>query len=449
MGRGAEVCGSPRAVPGASVQEQAEGFVVRQLAVEALAAVLESGVSLDVFASSSERVQKLASRDIALFRAITLAALRHKEQIDAVLAQFLARPLPRKSGIARRILEAGAAQLLFTEIPAYAIIDTSVRLAKRDRNATHFAGVVNAVLRKLASGANQDLPPPAVAPWLEARWNESYGVETTARMAAASLTQAPLDLTAKSSPEIWAEKLGGVVLPTGSIRLDPAPGTVEALPGFGEGAWWVQDVAAAVPARLFGDVTGKKVLDLCAAPGGKTLQLAASGAGVTAVDQSAARLMRLKDNLRRTHLEANMITADVLEFEPPSQFDCVLLDAPCSATGTIRRHPDLPYLKSSQQIAELAGLQRRLLDRSARFVKPGGILIYCTCSLEPEEGEAQIAGFLDSHPEYLVWPVAPSETGLEPHMITGNGFFRSRPDMAAGSSRGMDGFFAARLTRSF
>ena len=230
--------------------------------------------------------------------------------------------------------------------------------------------------------------------WLYLRWSKTYGAATAHDIAAANAREPALDVTVKSDAPAWAEKLGGRVLPTGTVRA-VAHGTVTALPGFAEGAWWVQDAAAALPARLLGDIKGLRVADLCAAPGGKTAQLVAAGANVTAIDRSPARLKRLADNLKRLSLEAELLCADVEKWTPEQPFDAVLLDAPCSATGTIRRHPDVPWLKREVDIASLAAMQRRLIDRAVASTKPGGTIVYCTCSLEPEEGEGVISGLLE------------------------------------------------------
>lgn len=414
------------------------------MAVEALAGVLNHRLAFD---DALDDTSDLEARDRSFLLAIVLTTLRHKEALDTLLSQFLAKPLPKKSGHAAAILLTAAAQLLYLDAPAYAVIDTAVTLAKRDRNAMHFAGLVNAVLRKVSAEGKARLAaiPPAVAPWLQARWEKAHGVEAARALAAASLMQAPLDITVKSDSTLWAERLGGTVLPTGTVRLEGSHPAVVELAGFADGEWWIQDASSAVPAKLLHDITGKSLLDLCAAPGGKTLQLAAMGAIVTAVDASEKRLQRVAENLARTRLSATTVCADVLNYSPAGAFDAVLLDAPCSATGTIRRHPDLPYLKSTRQIGELVTLQRNMLTRASAFVKPGGLLIYCTCSLEAEEGIGQITKFLLKRPDFEIVPIAAGEAGLEAHMITGEGYFRSLPSMAIGISRGLDGFFAARL----
>ena len=281
------------------------------------------------------------------------------------------------------------------------------------------------------------------------RLAKTYGSDTAHAIAAAHMVEPPLDLTVPKDADLWASRLGGEVLATGSVRLTGAQGAVERLAGFDAGAWWVQDAAAALPAQLLGPLAGSTVLDLCAAPGGKTLQLASAGASVTAVDISAQRLERVHDNLRRSGLAAHIIAADVLSFEPGGDYHAVLLDAPCSATGTIRRHPDLPYVKTARQAGHLVPLQARMLAKAAALVRPGGRLVYCTCSLEPAEGERQIAAFLAAHPHFAALPIAAGECGIEAAMIDAEGNLRTLPSMSIGASQGLDGFFAARLTRSF
>jgi 16S rRNA (cytosine967-C5)-methyltransferase len=294
-----------------------------------------------------------------------------------------------------------------------------------------------------------DAVPLDTPAWLFERWTRHFG-ETAARaIAVAHGHEPPLDLTVKSDAESWAQRLRGRVLPTGSIRTDTG-GLVALLPGYSEAAWWVQDAAAALPARLLRDVAGKQVADLCAAPGGKTLQLAHAGAKVTAVDRSANRLVRVRENLIRLGLHADMIAADVSEWHG-GPFDAVLVDAPCSSTGTIRRHPDVAWLKQEADIVQLTGLQRRLLDRAAALVKPGGQIVYCVCSLEPEEGEQQIEALLAREPALRRLPVEPGEIGGADEFINATGDLRTLPSHWSDPEPrmgGLDGFFAARLERA-
>jgi 16S rRNA (cytosine967-C5)-methyltransferase len=403
-------------------------------------------------AAGSADLAHLDARDRNFAFTLVLTSLRRHGEAKAVIAHFLDRPLPRKSGSAAIILHFATVQLLFLGIAPHAAIDLAVRAAKLDRNATHFANLINAVLRKIAAtGARAleglDIGRINTPQWLWQRWVRDHGEEIALRIGLAHRDEPPLDLTVKRDAEAWAERLGGIVLSTGSVRLQPGHAAVETLEGYAQGEWWVQDAAAAVPARLLGEISGQRVLDLCAAPGGKTLQLCEAGARVTALDISAARLERVRDNLKRTGLSAELVVGDALAFAPSQAYDAVLLDGPCSATGTIRRHPDLPFVKSDRQIGELAALQKRLLDKAAGFVKAGGRLIYCTCSLEPEEGEGQIPSFLARHDDFTLLPVKPGQAGLEPHFVSKEGYFRSLPFMPIGPATGLDGFFAARLLR--
>ena len=428
------------------------GLAVRKLAATALEDILQRGVALDQFIEGDAAIAGLDSRDRGFLMALVLTALRRKGEADAVIDKFLDKPLPRKSGNARMLLLLGATQLLFLDVPAHAAIDSAVHLARLDPHATHFSGLVNAVLRKIAAGGKLLLQTVDAArvntpEWLRSRWRQAYGKVEAKAIAAAHGLEPPLDISVKADAERWAEWLHGEVLPTGSIRLPPGHGAVDQLPGYDKGEWWVQDAAAAMPVLLFGSLSGKSALDLCAAPGGKTLQMCAAGATVTAVDASPQRLQRLGENLKRTRQQSEIIVSDIMRLKLPHQFDAVLLDAPCSATGTIRRHPDLPYLKSAGQIGELADLQRTMLARCASFVQPGGMLVYCTCSLEPEECELQVEHFLKGNADFELVPVAAGEAGIEAHFIDARRQLRTLPHMRIGASQTLDGFFAARLRR--
>ena len=396
------------------------------------------------------RAAMLPSRDRALLVNILLTAFRHQGEIEAVLKEFLAKPLPRKSGPARDILVLGIAQLLYLRMPPHAVIDESVRAAKGDRNALHFSGLINAVLRKATgSGAAMlsglDAALLNTPGWLVARWTAAYGAEATRLIGRAHATRPPLDLSMKHDDGVLQSLLGSEVLPNGQIRLPADHAPVTELPGYREGMWWVQDAAATIPAALLGDIQGLEIADLCAAPGGKTLQMAAKGARVTAVDISEERLGRLRSNLSRTGLHAEIRAEDVLSPGFSGQWDAVLLDAPCSATGTIRRHPELPWIRQEDQIRELTQLQRQMLQKAADLVKPGGRLVYCTCSLEPEEGERQLAWFLGWRTDFAVLPA--TLPWLPAEALRADGSVRTLPLMALGESRGMDGFFAVVLQR--
>jgi 16S rRNA (cytosine967-C5)-methyltransferase len=354
------------------------------------------------------------------------------------------------------ILLIGAAQILWLEVPDHAAVDLSVRLAQADRRAARYAGLINAVLRRVAQSRTTTLPARATRDtpeWLVKRWTKRYGAETARLIAEANGHEPALDLTVKNDARAWAEHVHGRVLPTGTVRT-LAHGAISLLPGFTEGAWWVQDAAAALPAHLFGDLNGKKAADLCAAPGGKSAQLAFAGAQVTAVDRSAVRLNRLRENLTRLSLQADTVVADALEWQPDSSnggsFDAVLLDAPCSSTGTIRRHPDVPWLKTEADIAALTSLQQRLLDRAVELLKPDATLVYCVCSLEAEEAEEQIAALLARDPRVARQPITTQDVFGHAEFLTADGDLRTLPThLPDPDSRwgGLDGFYAARLKR--
>lgn len=429
-----------------------DGLSVRRLASTALCEVLEGKRFLDEVLSTLSGVEDLSSRDRAFLHAIILNSLRHLGEIEAVLGEFLTRPLPRKSGVVRWVLIVSTAQLLYMGVAPHAVINLAVRIARQDSHGLHFSGLVNAVLRRVtvdgqAALSKLESPGLNTPSWLWKRWCSAYGSAVAAGIAAAHGSEPGLDLSVASDGIGWAERLGGTLLPGGSIRLPAAHAPVEQLPGFSQGGWWVQDAAAAIPARLFTAVQGKSVLDLCAAPGGKTMQLCAAGAKVTAVDHSPQRMERLRENLVRQGFTAQLVLSDASDLSVCSGFDCVLLDAPCSATGTLRRHPELAWIKDVGSIYSLAIAQRKLLLAAARYVRPGGELVYCTCSLEQEEGEEQVSGFLRTHRNFRVNPIMLACEGVEEDMITPQGFLRTLPCMTAGASQGMDGFFAARFTR--
>ncbi|HET7447218.1 MAG TPA: 16S rRNA (cytosine(967)-C(5))-methyltransferase RsmB [Methyloceanibacter sp.] len=441
----------------AHARDMQVGLPARRAAVELLAAVLQKKQALDdVLGRSLERgaMFDLPVRDRALARAIIAASLRRKGQLDHALFTFLERGLPDKSGTLYPILLSGAAQLIFLKTPPHAAIDLAVTLAQYDPKAKRYDKLVNAVLRRVANegeaiAGSLDAARVNTPDWLWSRWASYWGEARAHAIAEANLTEPPLDLTVKSDPALWAERLSGRVLPNDSVRLLPK-GRIESLPGYDDGAWWVQDVAASLPAKLLGDVSGQRVADLCAAPGGKTAQLVLGGASVIAVDNSKARLKLLAENLKRLRLEAELIEADATTWQPGGLFDAVLLDAPCSSTGTIRRHPDIPYVKSAKDIEALVALQARLLDNAASLVRPGGKLVYSTCSLEPEEGEAQIAAFLTRNNAFSLDPIAPGELYGQAEWIEPSGCLRTFPyelRFDVPECSGMDGFFAARLVR--
>ncbi|MGL4240175.1 MAG: RsmB/NOP family class I SAM-dependent RNA methyltransferase [Beijerinckiaceae bacterium] len=436
---------------------RADGLAARRFAVGVIEDVVRRRLPLDdqlEKLSADPAYAALPPSDRGLVRAIATGAVRRLGTIRKALAERLPKGLPPRAGRLEFVLIAAAAQIVELGTAAHAAVDTGVTLAREDAHARHFADLANAVLRRIAAerdaiAAASDLLGVDTPPWLAARWSAAWGSETAALIAAAHRHEPAIDITVKADPEAWADRLGAEVLPTGSLRLS-ARTAVRQLPGFAEGAWWVQDAAAAVPARLLGDVAGRRVLDLCAAPGGKTAQLAAAGAHVTALDRSEQRMRRLRENMERLGLAVETVVADALSYDAPP-FDDVLLDAPCSATGTIRRHPDVAWSRTLEDLHKLVALQSRLLDRAAALVAPGGRLVYATCSLEREEGEAQIAAFLKRSPGWRVEPVDAAELGGLAEWVGEGGGFRSLPchlPHAVDRMAGADGFFAARLVRA-
>lgn len=399
-------------------------------------------------------LKNLSSRDRSLARAMASTCLRHLGIIDALIDKILDRPLPKKADNIRNIIRVGITQILFLNIPSHAAVHDTVELIPEN---SKFKGLVNALLRrtdrqgpKLLDKMNQ--PRRNTPNWLWDSWSAFYGEETAKKIAEAHLFEAPLDITVKNDAKVWAEKLSATVLPTGSLRR-AAGGSITDFEGFDEGQWWVQDMSAALPAKLFGDVKGKHILDICAAPGGKTAQLAANGAKVIAVDRSKARLQRLEENMTRLNLEVTVLTADATKYKPEQPADGILLDAPCSSTGTIRRHPDVALLKNEEDVTKLVDLQSRLLDATIGQLKSGGILIYSTCSLQPEEGELQIRDFLARHPEMKRSPIKSEEVSGLTEILNTDGDIRCFPyhlqneeDEIPG---GMDGFFACRLIKQY
>ncbi len=421
----------------------------RIAAAELVVAVLDQRRALEDALENTPAFTALEGRDRAFARALATATLRRLGGIDAVLSQFLGRPLPETAAHGRAMLRIGAAQVLALGTPAHAAVSETVTAASALREARGFAKLINAVLRRVASDGpallDAQAPGADLPAWLFARWRAAYGDAQAKAIALALRDEAPLDLSGKDDAPVWAERLGGAVTPTGSVRLREA-GPVNTLPGFAEGAWWVQDAAAALPAKLLGDVRGKAVLDLCAAPGGKTLQLAAAGANVTAVDRAADRLERLEQNLARTHLGAKVVARDALKLRTKDPFDAILLDAPCTSTGTLRRHPDVAWLRRPTDIRQLAELQSQLLAAAATMLKPGAPLVYAVCSLEPEEGPGVVADALASG----LWtraPVRPGEIAGADAFLTADGDIRTLPAHWP-EIGGLDGFYAARLVRS-
>jgi 16S rRNA (cytosine967-C5)-methyltransferase len=418
------------------------GLPARRAALAILSGVLQKRRPLD---AGLDQLAGLQVRDAGFARALASETLRNMGALDAVLRKFMAKPLaPHKAGTASEILLLGACELLILKVAPHAAVDAANELAAQDSKAVHFKPLINAVLRKVAKEGEAvlsglDRERLSTPDWLWSRWTAQYGAGTARVIARAHQQAAPVDIVLKSSTATFppsVELFGGV------RRLNES-GRIDELPGFAEGDWWVQDAAATLPALLLGDVAGQSVIDLCAAPGGKTLQLAAHGAKVIAVEIDAARAERIRENLARTELNADIIQADARDFEGGAPF--VLIDAPCTATGTIRRHPDLPWIKGAADVTVSAGAAYEILESGARMVSPGGTLVFAVCSLEREEGEEQIAAFLSGHPEFSRAPITAEEIFGHADWITPDGDLRTLPCYLPG---GMDGFFAARLKRS-
>ena len=418
------------------------GLPTRKAALAIVSSVLRRRRALDF---QLEDLKSLESRDAGFARALASQTLRHLGLLDAVLREFMEKPLqPHKAGAAHEILLMGACELLVLKVAAHAAVDAANQLAAGDKKAVHFKPLINAVLRRIArEGENAlaklDAPRLCTPDWLWTRWSGQYGEETARAIAQAHLREAPVDIVIASGEAPDSEPLFG------NVRRLSADGRIEDLPGFAAGHWWVQDAAATLPVRLLGDVSGKSVIDLCAAPGGKTMQLAAAGAAVTAVEIDATRATRIRENLARTKLNATIAQSDARDFKGTAPL--VLIDAPCTATGTIRRHPDLPWIKGAADVTVSAGAAYEILEAGAAMVEAGGMLVFAVCSLEREEGEEQIAGFLATHPDFSRAPITADEIFGHSEWVTPDGDLRTLPCHLADKG-GMDGFYAARLRRS-
>ncbi|MFM8750913.1 RsmB/NOP family class I SAM-dependent RNA methyltransferase [Rhabdaerophilum sp.] len=419
------------------------GFRARLVAARAHRRVMRERRPIDEAIALETKTAPLPPADLGLVRAILTVAFRRRGTIRQALASRAATGEIAEAGPLQPLLETALAQILFMDVPDHAAVDCAVEIAKRDSEAKHYAAFANALLRRIAAEKAQilaNMPDTVDAPeWLFERWSRAYGAERAEAIARIHRQEPPVDLTifAPLSPEI-----AGRMLSTGSFRLE-TEAAIAALPGYAEGRFQVQDAAAALPARLMGAKAGMRIADLCAAPGGKTAQLAATGAAVLAVERSARRAERLRENLARLKLPAEVMVGDALTLEA-GLFDAILLDAPCSATGTIRRHPEVAWTKTLVDILALARQQRAMLESAARSLKPGGILVFATCSLEPEEGERQIEAFLSDHPQFMRRPVTVESDGVPAEMLTSAGDLRVLPCHLA-KEGGADGFFAARL----
>lgn len=450
--------GRPRTKPDNTKTDgdDAPGLAARRAAVRLLAAVVDAKTPLDGLTDGEHghpQYRALDPRDRALVRAILTTALRHRRSIGALIEARLDRPLPGNATALSHILHVGAAQMLFLDVPDSAAVDLAVSHAKADPRTRRFANLVNAILREIGRRKERALPAVLAktveAPdWFAERLVLAYGNDHARRILEMHGHEAAIDLTVKSDAQGWAERLGGIVLPTGSVRLPSVEGPISSLPGFGDGEWWVQDAAAALPARLLGDIEGKQIGDLCAAPGGKTAQLVAAGASVTAIEKVANRARRLAANLERLKLSAKIAIDDLFEHRPEELYDAVLLDAPCSSTGTVRRHPDVPWTKTPEDVIRLAALQRRMLDHAVTLVKPGGTILFCNCSLDPEEGEAMIERAVAENGRLQRDPIRAGEFPFADPFLDADGAVRTTPAGLPTDQpvlAGLDGFYAVRL----
>ncbi|SLN65209.1 Ribosomal RNA small subunit methyltransferase B [Pseudoruegeria aquimaris] len=422
-----------------------QGIAARRAALRLLDGVLDEQRLLSEMGGEAGPMGRLPAPERARAQRLATETLRHLERADKLLGPHLRK---RPALPVHNILRLGTYEICADGAAPHGVINALVEIARKGRHSQHQAGMINAVLRRIAEAGPEAwaaLPPPKMPKWLRKQMVADYGKQAVEAMEAAHANGAPLDLSLKADAPEWAERLGGTRLPTGSLRLAEA-GQVSALPGYAEGAWWVQDAAAALPVKVLAPQAGEKVLDLCAAPGGKTMQLAAAGAEVTALDLSESRMARVRENLARTRLSARCVVQDALEFSEGG-FDAILLDAPCTATGTIRRHPDLPHAKDGGDFPALFALQERLIDHALTLLAPGGRLVFCTCSLLPDEGEIQVEDALKRHPGLRSDSAALAVPGVDPAWRTPEGGLRLRPDYWADLG-GMDGFYIACLRQA-
>lgn len=433
------------------------GLQARAAAAKILAAVVDRKLPLDGALDhehGNPAYKVLGDSDRALVRAILNTALRHLPRIDAAISSLLDSPLPEGARALYHVLVVGAAQILYLDVPDHSAVDLAVEQANLDPRNRRFAKLVNAILRRLGREKQQILEEianiPPMPAWFLRRLEKAYGKAEAHAISESQLEPAAIDLTVKSDAEGWAQKLNGVLLPTGGIRLAAFEGSIPALAGFEDGEWWVQDAAASIPAKLFGDLTGKRTADLCAAPGGKTAQLILAGGTVTAIDLSESRLTRLRGNLERLGMVASTIATDLTKFEPAEPFDAILIDAPCSSTGTTRRHPDVLWTKGPEEIAKLAALQERLLRHALTMLALGGMIVFSNCSLDPVEGEEVVARVLADTGSIERVPIDAGQWPGPEAAITPLGEFRTTPVMLKMSGEiasGLDGFYAAVLRR--
>ncbi len=429
-----------------------QGLHARLTSANMLTKIVDEKASIEVLCDPSRGLNefvKLDARDQGLSKAILLTTLRNKTRIEAMLKKCWNRKPPQKARLLIHMMEISAAQILFMDVPESAAVNTAVSAIRNDKRTTRFASFTNAVLRTLIRDKEKLLDATksiSIFPdWMRKTLATDFGKEKSNAISKAVLYEPNIDLNAKA--EFHGLDEITLILPDGARRLNTEI-PVNNLPGFENGDWWVQDIAAGQPAKLLGDIAGKKVADLCAAPGGKTMQLASLGADVTAVDISERRLKRLHENLERTGLNAEIVQADILQWDPGSIFDAVLLDAPCSASGTLRRHPDILWNTDQNELEILVQLQKSLIAKAATFLKPGGVLVYANCSIFKQEGENLIASAKFDGLKFD--PIKPEElSGLE-FCLSGQNIYRSLPHyltMDPEEKSGMDGFFAARFIK--
>ncbi len=434
---------------------ETDPIATRRAALQIVSTVLDKKQPLDQTLEQSHAFNSLPEpRDRAFTRMIATTTLRRLGQIDDLIRKASSNPEKEISPpLLKHIIRIGVTQLVFMEVPDYAAVNTSVDLTD-ENNLSKTKGFANAVLRKIAREgrdwtARQDIPRLNTPEWMLQKWVEDYGLKTAIEIGQGNMEEPPLDLTVKSSEDIayWQSHLQAELLPTGSLRV-PKSGRIEEIAGYESGAWWVQDAVAALPAKLFGNIEGKVIADLCAAPGGKTAQLASQGAHVIALDRSARRLVRFRENIERLGLQDNVTTeaGDASVWKPKEGLDAILLDAPCTASGTLRKSPDVAWIKDKNDLRSLADLQERLLDNAATMLNERGILIYCTCSLFKDEGEHQIEAFLERHNDFSRAPITPPEIGGFSDAVTSQGDVRIFPYHMA-SLGGMDGFYISRLVK--
>lgn len=419
------------------------GVQARRSAVYLLDQILGEEPRLMSELLASGVLDKLSPDDRARAQRLATETLRGLERADRLLQKHLNKPPVLTI---QNVLRVGTVELCQGGA-AHGVVNAMVNLVGQHNKLSHLKGLTNAVLRKIAADgpdAWAALRAPRLPKWLRGPLSEAWGSDAMAAMEIAHFAGAPLDLTAKTDAAAVAEATGGTLLPTGSVRITN-PGQVSAMAGFAAGDWWVQDAAAAIPVQILKPQAGEAILDLCAAPGGKTMQIAAAGADVTAVDDSSPRMQRVSENLARVGLKAKTLTKDVRAIK--GTFDAILLDAPCSATGTIRRHADLPYAKDGSDFGDLIGLQGDFIDHAWSLLKPGGRMVFCTCSLLPDEGEVQVDEALERHEDMHADTEALMVPGVQPEWITTEGGLRLRPDYWS-ELGGMDGFYIVSLRKA-